>query len=143
MVRCTSESASPSASLASSPNSISAARKSFNASMEWTLARSLIAAFGPIWVHAKAQRREEEEEEQKIDQVRAHFDLGLHQFRPTFAPLRLCVKPFFLLSALLEILFHPLRLAHQERNVLVGGLGEAGQHLHGLLEFLDEFVVLL
>src|SRR5687768_6229399 len=46
------------------------------------------------------------------------------------------------LLALLQVVFHALGLAEQERDVLVGRLDEPSDDLHRLFEFLDEFVML-
>src|SRR5262249_5573423 len=55
-----------------------------------------------------------------------------------------CLLPtaYSQISPLLQVLIRPLGLAEQERNVLVGGIDEPLHDLHGLLEFLDELVVL-
>src|SRR5262245_8461366 len=45
--------------------------------------------------------------------------------------------------ALLQVFLDACGLAHQEGNVLIGDGDEAVEHLHGLLELLDELLMLL
>ena len=52
------------------------------------------------------------------------------------------VIPYLSFLTLLQVLFDPLGLAEQKRNMLVGRFGEPFHHLERLLELLDELVVL-